>query len=139
MNLGEFAGAARELAGRAEASLARDCAEAAAAEYLAALFVTTPVLTGALRATEKVNSVSGGGAVAVADVGPDIIYDKFRNDGGTIRSKGPYPLRNRSTGQVFGRQVTQKGSHYMERAEAEAEGTIRESMAAILGDYLEGA
>jgi hypothetical protein len=136
VNLQEAAAAARELAGRAEASLAHDCAEAAAKEYLAALFVTTPVLTGALRATERINDVTGGGAVAVADVGPHIVYDKFRNDGGTITSHGPWPLRNRATGRVFGHSVTQRGSHYMERAEAEAEGTIQASMGIILDGFL---
>ena len=134
-----FEGAAarfREIAAHCEEGLARDCAKAGAKEYLAALFVTTPVLSGALRATEKVNFVAGGGAFAVADVGPDIIYDKFRNDGGTITSHGPWPLRNRATGQVFGRSVTQAGSHYMERAVAESEGTMQASMTAILNDYL---
>ena len=80
--------------------------------------------------------MGGRGAHAVALVGPDIIYDKFSNDGGTIHSKGPWPLRNRATGQVFGRSVTQAGSHYMERAEAEAEGTMQASMHIILADFL---
>lgn len=136
MNLAEFAGAARDLAGRADAELAIECARAGAKEYLAALFVTTPVLSGALRETEKINAVTGSGAFAVADVGPDIIYDKFRNDGGTIHSKGPWPLRNRATGQVFGRSVTQAGSHYMERAEVEVEGTLQASMQTILNEIV---
>jgi hypothetical protein len=69
-------------------------------------------------------------------VGPDIIYDKFRNDGGTIHSKGPWPLRNRATRQVFGRSVTQVGSHYMERAEAEVEGTLQAAIGIILDGFL---
>ena len=137
MNLEGFAAAVRGLAGRAEASLAHECAEAGAKEYLAALFVTTPVLTGALRASEKINSVSGGGAAAVADVGPDIIYDKFRNDGGTITSHGSWSLHSKTTGQYFGRSVTQRGSHYMERATAEVQGTLQASMRIILSDFLQ--
>ena len=138
MNFAEAASRARAVTDRAQASLARDCARAGANEFLAELHVTTPVETGALRASERVWRVFGGGAQASAIVGPNIIYGAFRNYGGTIRSKGPWPLRNRATGQVFGRQVTQAGSHYMERAEKGAEGTMRAAMAAILSDYLEG-
>jgi hypothetical protein len=135
----DFAGAAarfREIAEHCEEGLARDCAKAGAKEYLAALFVTTPVLSGDLRRTEKVNFVSGGGSFAVANVGPDIVYDRFRNDGGTITSHGPWPLRNRATGAVFGHSVTQAGSHYMERAVDESEGPMRASMQTILDEYL---
>ena len=124
MNLAEFAAAMRDVAVRADAELASECARVASREYLAALAVTTPVLTGALRESEHVMSLSGGGAVAVAEVGSELIYAKFRNDGGTITSHGPWPLRNRETGQVFGRQVTQAGSHYIERAADWAEGPI---------------
>ena len=124
MDLAGFAGAVKALAGRAEASLAEECARAAATEYHAALDVTTPVLTGALRGSMHTMGVTGGGPVAVAEVGSDLIYARFRNYGGTIRSKGPWPLRNRATGQVFGRQVTQAGAHYMENAEGWAEGPI---------------
>ena len=108
VNLAEFAGACKAAADRAEASLAHDCAEAAAREYLAALHVTTPVLTGALRASERVFAVSGGGEAAVAEVGSDLVYARFRNYGGTIRSKGPWPLRS-ADGRVFGRVVHQHG------------------------------
>lgn len=138
MNLSEAAARARAVSDRAAGSLAKDCAAAGAKEFLAELHVTTPVLSGALRTSERVWHVSGGGTAAVAVVGPDIIYARFRNYGGTIRSKGPWPLRNRATGQVFGRQVTQAGSHYMERAEAGAEGTMHAAMAAILSGYLDG-
>jgi len=124
VNLAEFAAAMRDVAVRADAELASECARVASREYLAALAVTTPVLTGALRESEHVMSLSGGGAVAVAEVGSELIYAKFRNDGGTITSHGPWPLRNRETGQVFGRQVTQAGSHYIERAADWAEGPI---------------
>ena len=119
MNLDGFAAAAQAMADRAESELAVEVARAGAKELLAAMFVATPVLSGALRHSETVQSVGGSGAHAVALVGPNVIYDKFRNDGGTIHSKGPWPLRNRATGQVFGRSVTQAGCHYMERAEEE--------------------
>ena len=84
MDLAGFGAAVRDVASRAEASLASDCARTAAREFLGALQVTTPVETGALRASEHVFGVTGGGAVAVAVVGSDLIYAHFRNFGGTI-------------------------------------------------------
>ncbi|HEV2254386.1 MAG TPA: HK97 gp10 family phage protein [Streptosporangiaceae bacterium] len=134
MDLAGFAGEVRLLAGRAEAALAGECARTAAREFLGALQVTTPVETGALRASEHVLTVSGGGTVAVAVVGSELIYAKFRNDGGTIHSKGPWSLRRGNT--YFGRHVTQRGSHYMENAEALAAGPIAAACAAYLGEFL---
>lgn len=124
MNLAGFAAAVKGVAERADAELATECARVAAREYLAALAITTPVLTGALRESEHVFGVTGGGAVAVAEVGSELIYAEFRNNGGTIHSKGPWPLRNRATNQVFGRVVHQAGSHYIERAADWAQGPI---------------
>lgn len=135
MNLAEFAGEVRALAGRAEAELAAECARAAGKEFLAALAVTTPVRTGALRASERVFSVTGGGPVAVAVVGSDLIYARFRNDGGTIRVKRAKVLGTPAVG-FFGKQVTQHGSHYMERAEAEAAGLIQAMCAITLAEFL---
>jgi len=134
VNLAEAAGAFRRVAERAEEGLARECAQAAAREFLAALDVTTPVLSGDLRRSMHTFSVSGGGTRAVAVVGSDLIYAAFRNYGGTITSKGPWPLRNRATGQVFGRSVTQHGAHYMESAEGLAEGPIRAAVAIAADD-----
>jgi succinate dehydrogenase/fumarate reductase flavoprotein subunit len=134
VNLSEAAARFREMAERANEGLAVDCARAGAKEYLAGLFVTTPVLTGALRATEKVNFVTGDGTHAVADVGPDIIYDRFRNDGGTIRVKRAKVLGTPAVG-FFGKQVTQAGSRYMERAADEVEGTLPAAMKGIADEY----
>jgi len=135
VNLQEAASRARAVSDKAQGSLARDCARAGANEFLAELHVTTPVETGALRASERVWRVFGGGASAQAIVGPNIIYGAFRNFGGTIRVRRAKVLTDGT--RFFGRQVTQAGSHYMERAEDAAEGTMRASMAAILSDYLE--
>lgn len=134
MDLAGFAAEVRALAVRAETGLARDCAGAAARELLAALEVTTPVRSGALRASERIFSVSGGGPVAVAVVGSDLIYAKFRNDGGTIRVKRAKVLTDGA--HFFGKQVTQHGSHYMERAEGEARGPIQAACASIVADFL---
>ena len=136
MNFAEAASRARAVTDKAEASLARDCARAGANEFLAELHVTTPVETGALRASERVWRVFGGGAQAQAIVGPNVIYAHFREVGGTIKVRRAKVLTDGT--RFFGRQVTQAGSFYMKRAESAAEGTMRAAMAAILSDYLEG-
>lgn len=123
MDLAGFAGAVRDLAARAEAELAGECARVAAREFLAALDVTTPVRSGELRRSMHTFSVSGGGAVAVAVVGSDLIYAKFRNDGGTIHVRRAKVLGTPAVG-FFGKSVTQAGAHYMEAAEADAAGLI---------------
>lgn len=134
MNLAEFAAAVHEVTERADADLARECARVGANEYLAGLHVTTPVLSGALRASERVWRVWGGGTSAEAIIGPNIVYDKFRNDGGTIRVVRAKVLTNGS--QFFGRQVTQKGSHYMERAVEWAAGPIQAAMQVVLDEII---
>ncbi len=137
MDLAEAAARFREIADRAEASLALDCARAASTHALQALKGATPVLTGALRASEHVDAVFGGGERATAILAPHIIYATFRNYGGTISSKGPWSLHNAGTGQYFGRHVTQKGSHYMERGEAAGRGLVRAACAEVAAGYFE--
>ena len=134
MDLAGFAAAVREVAGRAEATLATDCARAAGREYLAVLFTTTPVRTGALRDSERIQSLAGGGTVATALVGPDIVYDKIQNDGGTIHVKHAKVLTDGTT--FFGKQVTIKGQHYMEHAEAEALEPIAAAIAAVVDETI---
>jgi hypothetical protein len=62
------------------------------------------------------------------DVGPTADYARYVNDGTRpheIRSTGPWPLRNRETGQVFGRVVHHPGyigSHFVERTAQTFEG-----------------
>jgi Bacteriophage HK97-gp10, putative tail-component len=134
VNLAEFAAAARAAAGRAEESLAVDCARVAAREYLAALHVTTPVQSGALRASERVFSVSGSGTEAAAVVGSELVYARFRNYGGTIRVKRARVLTDGT--RFFGREVHQHGSHYIEAAEGEAAGPIRAACQVKLDEFL---
>lgn len=55
-------------------------------------------------------------------VGPDASYGRYVNDGTRphiIRSHGPWPLRNRATGQVFGQTVHHPGTrpfYFVQRA-----------------------
>lgn len=55
-------------------------------------------------------------------IGPTADYAEYVNSGTVpheIRSHGPWPLRNRATGQVFGRIVHHPGTrgvHFVERA-----------------------
>lgn len=133
MNLSGGAARYREIAARCEDSLALDCARAGAKEYLAALDVTTPVLTGALRASEHIDAVFGSGTHATAVVAPHIIYAAFRNNGGTIHVRNKKVLSNGS--RFFGTHVTQAGAHYMEKAEGESEGTMPAAMKIIVSEY----
>jgi hypothetical protein len=135
VDLAGFAGAARGMADRAQAGLAVDVARRGARELLAVMEEVTPVRSGHLRSTETVQSVTGDGAHAVALVGPDAVYDKFRNDGGTITRHGPGSLGTPAVG-FFGHSVTQRGSHYMERAEEEARPFVEAMARIVLDEYL---
>lgn len=134
MDLAGFAAEAKALAERAAADLAAECARVAAREFRAALDVTVPVESGDLRGSMHTMSVSGGGPVAVAVVGSDLIYARFRNDGGTIRVKRAKVLTDGA--RFFGKQVTQSGSHYMERAEGWAAAPVAAACAQITADFL---
>jgi hypothetical protein len=137
VNLGEAAAAYRAVADRCEASLALEACRESAKDAVAVLRIVTPKRTGALADSEVINSVEGGGTHAVANYGPHKIYDRFRNDGGTITRKLPPPhvLGNPSVG-FFGHSVTQKGSHYMERGEAAARPAVDAACQMVLDEYL---
>jgi hypothetical protein len=147
--LGEFAAAIREVADHCEASLALDACDEAAKDAVAILRIVTPKRTGALADSEIVNSVVGGGTHATANYGPHKIYDKFRNDGGTISAHygevwkvprgGTKPRMYRHTlyfDGTFALHVTQAGSHYMQRGEAAAKPAVAAACALVLDRYL---
>lgn len=136
MGIADYAAEWDELASRAEAELAITAVRAGAQDLLAVMRIVTPKRTGHLMESEVVQSVDGDGAHAVALVGPDgsVIYDKFRNDGGTITAKNFPQLGNPEAGW-FGKQVTQEGSHYMERAEDEGRGVVESAMQAAVEEF----
>ena len=135
MDLGEFAAALRGLADRAESELALECVRPAAREALASLQMETPVRSGALRGSEVIRSVAGSGAYAEAVYGPDIVYDRFRNDGGTITRHGPGSLGTPAVG-FFGHSVTQRGDHYIERGEELARANVETIVRTVVQDFL---
>lgn len=135
MTLGEFAAALRGLADRAESELALECVRPAAREALAVLQMETPVRSGALRGSEVIRSVTGSGVFAEAIYGPDIVYDRFRNDGGTITKHSPGSLGTPAVGW-FGHSVTQRGSHYMERGEELARPNVETIIRTVVGEFL---
>lgn len=135
VNLGEFAAALRGLAERAEADLAPQCAEEAGRDFLAVLRAVTPKRTGHLMESESLDSVTGGGAVAEAVVGAHAVYAEFRNNGGTITRHGPGSLGTPAVG-FFGHSVTQRGSHYFERAEGLAVSQIQAACQGVLDRFL---
>jgi hypothetical protein len=94
----------------------------------------TPVLTGALRDSERIDSVDGNGAFAVAFLQPHIIYAEFRNNGGIITAKRFRQLGNPEVG-FFGKTVHQSGSHYIERAEADGRAPCRAAAAQVAAFY----
>jgi Bacteriophage HK97-gp10, putative tail-component len=135
VNLAEFAAAVRELAGRCEESLARDCAAAGARAFLPILRSTTPVESGRLRESEAVKAVTGGGTHAEAVIAPNTVYALFRENGGTIHVRRAKVLTDGVS--FFGRSVTQAGSHYVQRAHDMAEGPVQVAVQMVVDKYFE--
>lgn len=133
--IGDLAAKMRAIADRCESSLALDACSEAAKDAVAVLRIVTPKRTGALADSEVVNSVTGGGTHATANYGPHKVYDRFRNDGGTITRHGPGSLGTPAVG-FFGHSVTQRGSHYMERGSAAAVPVVEAACARVLAEYL---
>lgn len=125
MDLAEFAGALDKAAATVETTAARECAAEGGHAFLVQLRIETPVLSGELRASEKVSAIRGGGTSAVATIGAYAIYAEFRNNGGTITVKDAKVLSDGHS--FFGRSVTQVGNHYMERTAARAGPAIAEA------------
>lgn len=137
MDLDGLADALVRAASEIEGHGAIDCAQECGQVFLVALRAETPVLTGELRASERVDSVRGSGTRAVATIGAHTIYAEFRNNGGTIHVKHARVLTNGA--QFFGREVTQDGAHYFERAEARAEPQIEAKCQEVIGGILRDA
>lgn len=100
-----------------KATAALKGAQAGGNAFLRELQRVTPVLTGTLRRSERINSLTGSGTRATATLGPHTVYAHFRNFGGVIRAKRARVLVS-AGGVVFGKEVKQSGSHYMEKAAA---------------------
>lgn len=110
-----------------------DAAAAAGGAFLGQLKRNTPVRSGTLRRSERVNSVTGSGESASAVIGTHCpVYASFREHGGTIRAHDrprggwigkPRIINGRKHGHHtlhwpgggFPMEVTQVGSHYMAR------------------------
>lgn len=135
--LGELAAALRRAASEIDAHGAMDCAQEAGHEFLVALRSSTPVLTGALRASERIDSLRGGGTDATATIGAHTVYARFRNDGGTITVKRASVLTNGT--EFFGKSVTQAGSHYFETAETRAGPEIKAACQRVIDRILHDA
>lgn len=134
MNLAEFAAEVRALAERADAELARTCAEEAGRDFLTVLRMVTPKRSGHLADSESLDSVTGSGAVATAIVGAHAVYAEFREKGGTIHVRNAKVLTDGVS--FFGKSVTQRGSHYFEKAEGLARPEIAAACEATLRRFL---
>lgn len=133
---GEEAARWAAVASRMSATLARDACEEGAIAFLGIEHAVTPKKTGALADSEMIDSLSGGGARAVAVCSPHKDYAEIRNDGGTITKKGRGSLGNPSVGW-FGHSVTQHGTGYVQRAEAMARGAVDGACRMVLSAMLE--
>lgn len=125
MNLAEAAAAFRGLAEKADSDLALEACREAATDYLTVLRAVTPKRTGALADSETVTGPTGGGTHAVAEVGPHIVYADFREYGGTITVKNARVLTDGAS--FFGKSVTQRGAHYMERSEGPGRAAVEDA------------
>jgi HK97 gp10 family phage protein len=121
-----------------KATAALKGAQAGGSAFLRELQRNTPVLTGTLRRSERVNSVTGSGTRATASIGPHAVYARFRNFGGTITAKRARQLSNGH--EFFGKSVTQAGAHYMDKTVAWADGGGLDAPVQIaVDDVLKGA
>jgi len=116
--------------------MARDCAAAGARAFAPIERAKTPVLSGRLRESETVKAVTGGGSYAEATVAPNTVYAHFRNFGGTIRIRRAKVLTDGVN--FFGKEVTQAGSHYVERAHAAAVGPVQVAIKMRAESFFEG-
>lgn len=130
-------------AARIEADLAIEVARAQSKDFLAIERAVTPKKTGRLAESEAVDGVSGGGTHAVGVVSPHIIYAEFRNDGGTISAHaglGRMGLRPHTLhwdGGGFPLHVTQKGAHYVQKAEAIGRGALTGTAEVVIAGFLD--
>jgi hypothetical protein len=141
--LSEWAAELSAAAARIEDGLAVTVVREQARDFLAIERIITPKRSGKLADSETIDAVTGGGTQAVAIVSPHIIYAQFRNDGGTITRKKRRPaVLGSYGGPYFGHgnpaTVTQKGSHYVERSEAEAKPVLTAVAEAVLTEFLGG-
>jgi|SRR5580698_8401680 hypothetical protein len=113
------------------------CIKAMAPVALRYLQQATPVETGRLRGSERVDSISASGTHGEAFIAPHTVYARFRNDGGTIHVKRAKVLSNGVS--FFGKQVTQAGDGYLERGTEAGEGPCRDAASAALGRLISGA
>jgi hypothetical protein len=136
------------------------CIKAMAPVALRYLQQATPVLTGRLRGSERVDSLSASGRHGEAFIAPHTVYARFRNDGGTITPKHmtkpkvvsyttkrgkrvTYTTKSRlgylKFNGHYAQKVKQAGDGYIERGTAAGEGPCRDAASAALGRLIEGA
>jgi hypothetical protein len=142
--LGEWAAKVAEAAERLESTGAIDICEEQAKDFVAIERIVTPKRTGALADSERIDSISGGGASAHATVSPHKIYAAFRENGGTIHAHaglGRMGLRPHTLhwdGGPFPLSVSQRGAHYVEKAEGAAASVLTGTAEEVMAEILDG-
>ena len=82
---------------------------AATGQFVASTASAAPVLTGQLRRSIRINSLTAD----KASYGPHTVYAKIQDTGGTITVKRKKVLANKRTGEFFGKVVHIPGWDYM--------------------------
>jgi hypothetical protein len=134
-SLDAFADALSRAARDLEENGAIRCAQEFQPKFLAEFKRNTPKRSGALAGSEH-SDLEGGGAHAEVKVSTNLpLYASFRNDGGTIHVRHARVLTDGAS--FFGKQVTQRGSHYKERTVSWAGGAIGAACDEIIQRILE--
>jgi hypothetical protein len=134
--LGDWAAKVAAAAARIESDLAVAVVREQARDFLAIERHVTPKRTGRLADSETIDALTGGGTRAVAVVSPHTVYAAFRENGGTITKHSPGSLGNPGVGW-FGHSVTQRGSHYVERAQGLAAGPLAVAAEIAIAAFLD--
>ena len=136
--LSAWAAKVAEAAARIESELAVAVVKTQARDFLAIERAVTPKRTGRLADSETIDALTGGGSHATAVVSPHVVYAHFRENGGTITRKLPWPhVLGPYGGPYFGHSVTQAGSHYVERAQGMASGPLAAAAEMVLAEFLD--
>lgn len=142
MNLSEGAAAFRLIADKAKSELAVTVVREQAKDFLAIERIVTPKRSGALAASEAIDSLSGGGDHAEATVSPHRVYAEIINDGGTVTRHAPRPhVLGHYGGPYFGHgnpaHVDIKGRHYVQKAEAASRGVLESAAEAAVAEFFD--
>lgn len=113
-------------------------ARIAGAEMVRSTMSVAPVLTGTLRRSIRINSISTSGTKGTATYGPHVVYDRIQDQGGVITVRTRRVLYSRQLDKFFGRSVRMPGQHYMARGAQAGEPRVTQAMRQYLDGLMNG-